>query len=332
MTFASSWASVRGFVTRACLAAAGPLRAAAVLLLIGAVATTALARRAEASFGEAIVNTSQELLSWYGSSAAEGPRRLTINGLQLDVLSASSSATIRELFDAFAKQCRAHSGFDISTKVARSLESRASASAVDGNDSSALQGIFRKESESEGLILCLDTDRPMTPKDLLGRLTRYARSKDLSDFGKLRAMTARRTKGRTQALLMGSAGPMNLAQAFPKSGDVPGQEAPFIPRPPGSRRVLDSDAGPTANALHVYETEPRAPGTLAANGASADLCAKVPGIAAFYRRELVALGWRLSEGDTSGALMAERTASRLLILPTELEDCRVRTSLIELSK
>ena len=80
---------------------------------------------------------------------------------------------------------------------------------------------------------------------------------------------------RTVVVSVIAEGDVELARLFPPDGEAPGADAPGLPRPPGSRRVLSAreHGAPQQMTLYMAEEEPAA-------------------LEAWYRAELPALGWR----------------------------------------
>jgi len=268
-------------------------------------------QRATAQMSETVQDIGQQMLTWYGSKSDELPRRITINGLEFSLVSATSRTQIHQLFETFAQECSRRSGLSLTDAISHRVRSTAN-----DQERDLLSGVFRQESETQGIVVCLDTGRPLQPSELFERLQRYGSERDLSALGSVRAMVARRSESRTQALLIGSVGQMNLSRAFPALGDAPGIEPVLLPRPPHSRRLLDTAEHSASNAVHVYET----------SGGSVDA------VTTFYKSELPRLGWHATPEKRPGVLMVEQGRRRVLLLSRSSGPETVRTSLVELSR
>jgi hypothetical protein len=99
---------------------------------------------------------------------------------------------------------------------------------------------------------------------------------------------------------------IDLERLFPRSGDAPGADAPGLPRPPGSRRILSAREGGTGQQITMYAGD---------------------GLEAWYRARLPASGWRrlhgrddvmvVARGDSLAALVF---ADREVVVLTSLEE------------
>jgi hypothetical protein len=251
------------------------------------------------------------MLAWYGGNTSNAPRRLSINGFELSLESAVTDATIREVFDHFADQCRKRAGVITGNKPEKLLDSISFA-----DFQNLKSGMVRKESEAQGTIVCIDTERPLEAQEVLARIRRYTVTRDFADVGQLRALSARRNGAVTQLLMIGSVGEMKLDRAFCTTGDVPGQEPNGVPRPPESRRVFDTSEHEGVNAIHVYESPGEVP----------------EAVTDFYRTELTLSGWTVRDSRRPGAFLAELAHRRLLVIVTKGEKNELKTSLVELSR
>jgi hypothetical protein len=261
--------------------------------------------------GESIGELGQQMLEWYDGRATDSPRKLTINGFELSIQSAVSNATIHEVFDDFAAECRKRAGVLADHKEKEIIDQ------IKSDDWQNIEsGIIRRESASEGTIVCIDTGRPLEPQEVLERVKLYTKTHDLADIGRVRALTARRSGNRTQVLTVASEGPMNLAKAFPKTGDAPGQEPAEVPRPPDSRRIFDTTEQIGNSAFHIYESR----------GKTANE------VATYYRTELQNRGWSVTDSRHAGSLLAEKGQRRILVIASQSQKETLKTSLVELSR
>ena len=92
-------------------------------------------------------------------------------------------------------------------------------------------GTYRESSESEGVLACLDSGRRLALPELVERLRRFGTTLDVSAFGELRYVMARRSKGSTTILFMWTEGNESLAQLFPRHADAPGRDPDGVRRP-----------------------------------------------------------------------------------------------------
>jgi hypothetical protein len=289
----------------------GLLRVVGLWTLCGGLGSGLWAKSAIASVGERIDDIGQQMLAWYGGSTSDGPRRLSINGLEFRLESAVSDAPIEEVFNHFADECRKRAGVIADEK---NQTNAAGFGIAEFHDLKS--GILRRANDEKGTIVCIDTVRPLEAREFLERVEHYAKSENLADVGQIRALSARRSHNRTHLLMMGSVGELRLGLAFPKTGDVPGQEPRQVPRPQGARRIFDSAEHEAGNAIHVYE------------GPAGEPSREI----GFYRKELASKGWKFIENDRPNTLFAELGSRRLLVIALKSKEGRVNTTLAEFSR
>lgn len=262
----------------------GVLRAVACMAALVAAALWLPLRSAEARLGEALRGFGAELVAWQEARWHSAPRRLAVNGLELGLVTASMPGSVPEALDRFHAVCRARGGLAVPE-------------ALRGHLPLGLDGTFRSDSDEEGVLACLDTGEPLELAELSGRLDRFAETGDLSAFGELRFVVARRQGDATAVLVLWTEGPAPLLEMFPEAGDAPGRDPEGVPRPEGARRVLSAVEQGMPCSLTVYETSALAPAELLA----------------WYGATLKSGGWRISPGSDGHALAAAR-GTRSLVL------------------
>ncbi|MBX3130045.1 MAG: hypothetical protein KF718_25230 [Polyangiaceae bacterium] len=249
------------------------VRAGAYVVLLIAVTSTLLARRASANFSERALDVGRQLakLEQFTASAT----RLELNGQPVNVASASLKADLAEVLTRFEAVCHEDG------VVARDLADLGGVIADDSLTRAARErnfGVLRAERGDEGVVACLVRSPNQAPGGLASRLHRFSETLDLADVGHLRYLFARRTpEGRVLAITVWTDGALRIdALAGAKDFvDAPGRDPEGMPRPPESRRLLSASAERAPHGLFVYESR-----------ASADA------VLASYQQQLPALGWR----------------------------------------
>ncbi len=249
-------------------------RAAFVLGLLLASCITFTWRSAEARLGEVLLGFGDELAQWQGGRAQSVPSALSINGLQLKVVTLTTGLSVRETLDHFEGLCRARSGVKIPTSAALT-------------PATAAGGVFRQTAERQGVLACLDTGKPLDLGELSTRLSRVAAEGDLKALGELRYFLARRSGDQTTLLALWTEGPAPLRGLFPKTGDAPGIDPGAFPRLPSARRLLSAREHGQPYGLTLYETQQPA-----------------AGVEAWYQLRLRASGWAVEKAD--GSITARR--------------------------
>lgn len=279
------------------------IRAGTALVLIVAVALVSALRSAQAHLGEGLLGFGGELAGLVDARLHSKPRQLTVNGLELRLVTASTPLSVHDALERFAGVCRSRGGLSGPSRALHAL------------GVSALEGMLRQESEREGVIACLDTGHPLDLAELSARLLRLRDTGDLGELGALRYALARRDGNKTTLLSFWTEGQANLLKMFPKSGDAPGRDPEGIPRPAGSRRLLFAAEHGMPYAITAY----------AVQGQS------VQGLAEWYRRTLVDGGWTVQDGGRARVFVGRRGERTIMIRVGQTDSGRLFTTVAELS-
>jgi hypothetical protein len=277
---------------------AGTARVALTLTVLVVGASLLWLRSAEARASEVLFDFGRELMSWQGTQPHSSPRHLTVNGLQLRVMTLSSKDGVQDLLDRFADHCRTHGGVSEPALSKEGVEFETS---------------IRRDNEREGVLACIDSERPLGLDELTERLQKVSRSGDLGELGELRYTYVRRSGNTSTALVLWTEGSANLFSMFPQTGDAPGKDPVDVPRPERLRRLLSATEQGAPYAVNVYAAEGRSEA----------------GLRAWYARRLAHRGWSVT---TEGSTLTARHGSRTLLihLATGTDGRRV-VSIAELS-
>ncbi len=241
-------------------------------------------RVAKAEVGERLLGFGAELAQLTSARVHSSPRRLSVNGLELGLLTLSTRESVHATLDRFQARCREHGGFDVPEPLKSDL-------------ASPLDGTIREESEHEGIVACIDTGRPLTLDEFSERLRAFGERGDLAALGELRYAFARREGSRTTVVALWTDGRAKLFGLFPKTGDAPGLDPRGIPRPPGSRRLLSGREHGMPYSLTLYRVENQTP----------------DGLRQWYEHALASAGWEVSLATANGALTGRRGERTLSI-------------------
>jgi hypothetical protein len=269
----------------------GLLRAAVVVaVLVSGLGALSL-REARAAFGERLLGFGGDLARLSGFRMASTPRRVSVNGVQLELVSASTPLSVKETLDRLEVICRKRGGVVGADQAAQLLLNPVAPPARGW-----LEPRMRKETESKGMLACLDTSGPLTLSDLTARLSSFVRTGDLSDVGGLRYAVAERQGSSTAVLFFWSEGAMPLKAMFPKSGDAPGADPAGVPRPRGARRLLSGIEHGAPFSFTAYTTDATSPESLVG----------------WYQASLYEAGFAVT-ADSAGVLVARRGERTLFI-------------------
>ncbi len=278
-------------------------RAAVCIAVLGIASTLLFLRAARAQISESLSGFGAELMTWQSVRTHTAPRTLSLNGLELGLVSASTDESVRQALDRFHALCRKRGGLS----VPGALRDRFPA---------GLDGALREETASEGFLACLDTGGPLALDELGERLGEFARSGDLKALGELRYVFARRRGEKTSLLVLWTEGSASLLHMFPEQGDAPGRDPNDVPRPAKTKRLLSAAEHGAPYSLSLYD----------APGRSTDELGR------WYRTALEAKGWAVSPGGSPGTLVARRASRTLIVrVATARRSGQVVASVLELS-
>jgi hypothetical protein len=222
----------------------------AVTLILGTIAT----RRVYGSVEKGALEIGSGLAQ-LGDVA--GPNYdVKLNGETIHVSSTMTDTPLDDVLDRFEKECREHAG-------GLDDELNALPAAVQGQvppdmKGPAGSGTMRTREGDRGMVACLARDADLGYAGTLQALTRFAKSGDLADLGKLRYVMAERApSGRTHVIGVWTEGSFHIGNIFPSEGDCPGSDLPETYRPEGSRRLLTASVEGAPFGVRIYQ----APGT-----------------------------------------------------------------------
>lgn len=244
-----------------------------------AVASVGLmTRAAQATVEEVAAQVGLDLLRQVGPDLVGPPQQVLLNDQPFFLGSAVTTLSLSEVLGRFEKHCQDEAG-----ELAQQLESLP-------KDGSATRAHAKQmpfgwlgskqlaEDESVGHLVCLARRHSGGLRGLIGGISEFGLSGDVSALGDLRYVVARHdaAAGTTHVLTVWTEGPFKIGRLFAPNGDSPGQDSSFAPRPPQAIRVLSAEVPHEPFGVRMYDT------TLPA--------AEVLG---FYREEMRQTGWVL---------------------------------------
>jgi hypothetical protein len=268
--------------------ALGALRVLGLVILIQLIAVALWLRSAHARASEALLSVGAELMKIEGANPNPA-RSVVLNGLTVHLRTASTDHDLHSVLDRFHALCRARTGVQAPQAALDKLRGGAHSVATPA----LLDGVLRAESDSEGVIACVDTGSQLSLTDLTSRLQAFAETGDLNEVGELRYVLARRVDGKTAVLTLWTEGSTPLLEMFPASGDAPGQDPADISRPQGTRRLLSTWENGQRYSMTAY----------VAGGE------RVAELVAFYEQDFRSKGW-LMETNAVGSSKSKVTTIR----------------------
>lgn len=222
--------------------------------VLATVLAFAWARSVQAAIGEKTLQLGHELAKF--GDLLDGTHRVLLNGEAVYVASAVTEQTMGQVLDRFDQECRAHSGglqaeFDhLPATVQRKLAQKAPA-AWD-----LRLGVVREERADEASIMCLERREGTGLRDVVRRLTDFARTGDLGEVGDLRYVYARKTDGgKVHVLSTFTEGRFNLYKVIGNEGVEPGGADPAAtPRPPNSTRTWSAQLQGSMFGVYLFDS------------------------------------------------------------------------------
>jgi len=286
----------------------GFARALFLILLVLAATLAVTFGKAEAHLGESLIAFGDELSAWTGGKVDSRVGHLSLNGLRIHRVTASTTLPVAAALDRLQQVCTSRGGIENAQAMLLGANPK-----LEEARKGLLSGIYRHESKSGAVLTCIDTERSLSVFELSERLQRFVKSGDLSDLGKLRYVLARRDGAVTSLLVLWTDGSAQILKMFPKVGDAPGRDVPDVPRPENADRLLSASDLDAPYSVTVYRSRERS---------SAAVQNK-------YVKTLGELGWCIAQ-PRAGSFVARRGARSVLIRTATLA-ASTTTSIVELS-
>lgn len=268
----------------------GLLRAGGVLLVLVCLLGGLSLRQASAAWSERLLGFGDELSRWEGVRLASAPRQISVNGAQLELVSASTELPVSEALDRLEVACHDRGGLRGAEQAAKLLLQPAAQA------TGWLEPRLRRESGVRGVLACVDTGAALSVAELAERLSTFKATGDLNAIGQFRYVLAQRHGSRTSLLFLWAQGPLPLTAMFPKDGDAPGVDPAGITRPEGAQRLLSGIEHGAPYSFTAYKTLATSPEALAG----------------WYRATLAQAGFDVTEA-APGTLLARQGARTLMI-------------------
>ena len=277
------------------------VRALAAIAFVAVLALLLAFRSAKAAAAEGLLGFGGELMQWTQVHPHSGPRTLSVNGIQVHLMTISTPLSVSDTLEHLHALCRQRGGIQVPPELARATHP-------------VIEGTVSRVFSREGVLACLDTGGPLDIEALTQRLGRVVETGDLSRLGDLCYVLARRDGDATSALILWTEGSTPLRAAFPASGDAPGVDPEGCPRRTGSRRLLSAREHGEPYSTTIYAMD---------SGDSGE-------VERWYETALAGGGWHVRHVN-GAALLAERGRQRLLVRTQRAKSGHVTATVLELS-
>lgn len=223
---------------------------------------------------------------------------LELNGQTLTLSTQTVNADLHTVMERFAVAC-ARSTPQLTAELDRAQSGR----------HTPYLGILRQELNDHASALCIAQPDDASFATLASRAAAFQASGDLTVFGELRFMSARRNKDNdTHVIVAHTSGPLHLAAMFPNTGDAAGGDFTHLPRPVAARRVLSTQLSDQRYGMVAYEVS-----------------AALPVAFAHYRGQLLSAGLQVLpiEHADAGLAVFTRGSEQYVVHAFEAEGSRV---------
>jgi hypothetical protein len=209
-----------------------------------------LARTGQARATDAMVDFGGELLR-VGDRQIAGTLerdnyRVVMNGQPIDVATAGTTRSMKEVLTYFEAQCKAHGAGLKTTGLDGTLAT------LPEQEGPSAFWTMRVERGRRGYVACVATDHEVSGPEEVDRITQAAKTFNLGSLGSTRYIAAEQTPTGTRVVASATDGSFDLKKFAPAKGDAEGLDFPDVPRPEGSRRVLSASVDGAPAAVNVY--------------------------------------------------------------------------------
>lgn len=196
--------------------------------------------RVRGQMADQLMSVGESLMRYENADRQDGARAFQMNGQVVQLSSGSTSDNFETVLDQFEERCRMSNA----TLQAQVNE------ATDGD-----HFVVREQGSEAGVVACLEFGGEITLSELVARGERFRETNDLHDLGDVRYVYTRETaSGGTHFVTFWTEGSFDFDEITGHGGnqDVPGSEHADIPRPPGSRRMLDATESGVDQHVRMY--------------------------------------------------------------------------------
>lgn len=209
-------------------------------------------REVKAHFSELSASVGEQLLKL--QKVAAGTSTLTLNGQRVSLTTLTTEASLEQVLERFNESCMQSSGGLV--EELREME-QLGAKVPDTLPRDSLGVLRIDKSEDETTAACFARPGRGGVRELWERISHFADSGDLAEFGQLRAVFVHHyeRKGITHVLAFTSLGKIPLSEMFPEQGDAPGTDLLGDVRPAHARRLISAQLEDTHHETTLYEAE-----------------------------------------------------------------------------
>lgn len=289
----------------------GVLRVGAYLSVISLVSAGFAARSAHGSISEQALVTGRQLSKL--GEFTKSSERLSLNGQALDIASATTSLSMKQVLDKFEGLCKEEGAVP---RDLREVQGVLSDPTLAKEAARLNYGVLRQETKDDGVIACTVKNPTRADRRFWDGFAAFAESWDLAEIGLLRYAYVRKLDdGSTHVLTVWTDGSFKVNAMVPPSegADSPGADSANVPRPPSAVRYLSASAEGRPHGIRVYESKAPAKEILA--GYEKEMTAK--GYEQVFIGEDAPEARYFSRGGVDVVVVADQNGDRTLVSALE---------------
>ncbi|HMJ15380.1 MAG TPA: hypothetical protein VK524_28385 [Polyangiaceae bacterium] len=241
------------------------LRMLAFFAAVSGVSVVLLLGSARAQVEKRTRDMGQKLLAQLGPLVLEEPSTVTVNGQQMFMASTLTPLPADQVLARFEAHCQENSGG--LEQAFGKLPSHFRGKEIPDQMRDPARWLTHRSGTAQGdlgEITCFTRRDSSSAAGFMDRWMRFAETGDVSEFGNMRYVVARRvTPKTTQVLAIWTEGSFKVPDMFPEHGDAPGSDSRNAPRPPESVRLLSAEFRGQPYSARIYESR-RAPAAVLA--------------------------------------------------------------------
>jgi hypothetical protein len=249
-----AWKKQRGYTAKG-LRFKGMMRLGAYALFAGACITGFTLHQAKADVAKSSLSFGRELAPLMDDMEGDA-HHMKVNGQDLFMNVAYTDLSVAAVLDRYEAHCRANKGA-LGTLWKDVPRINDAAEKDDKLAAASRWGIVRREDRREGVIMCLVKGNG-TPPSFGEAAQAFVSTKDLGALGKLRYAYVKKSSDGKQnrVLTVWTEDSFNFDKLVPADGSEPGgADAPGIPRPPESTRMMSASIEGTPFGVYIYRTK-----------------------------------------------------------------------------
>jgi hypothetical protein len=186
------------------------------------------------------------------STTPEGVTHLKLNGQSIYYAQEFNKASVHDVIGMYQTACEKNPGA-FGLAFGKEQLKDPSGAAIPPPPNEVANGIIKDEGDTEGTLICF-TKGAKSQSTVHEAMARFNETQDLGEIGRLRYVYVHKGEELTQTITAWTEDSFRFDKIglASSSQEAPGTDT-ALPRPEGSRRVLNAEVVGTPYGVHVYE-------------------------------------------------------------------------------